>query len=346
MSIDAAALQEWATRLLEAWGYASDDAAFLAETLVDANLRGVDSHGVIRLPAYRARIDAGLVDPVATPVIERAGGVVSVDAAGTAGQLAARAAVDELAELSAEAGVACAAVRGSTHFGTAGFYARALARRGRVAFVVSNSEPVVVPFGGKEALLGTNPFAFAAPTTGDPISLDMATSTSAMGKVFVARAQGTPIPDDWGVDADGVPTTDPDAVVALLPAGGPKGYGLGFLVEILAGVLTGAAVAGDIGNMYSDFTKRQDVGHFMIAMDVTKFLPLELFTRRMDALVALAHETEPAPGFSAVLVPGEPEERTRRARAEGGIEIPDATVAELIELGELAGVAYPAEVAR
>lgn len=344
MSIDAAALQEWVSRLLEAWEHAPDDAEFLAETLVDANLRGVDSHGVIRLPAYRARIDAGLVDPSAVPVIERDGAVVSIDAAGAAGQFAARAAVDEVADLSADLGIACGTVRGSTHFGTAGFYARALARRGRIALVVSNSEPAVVPFGGREALLGTNPFAFAAPTSGDPISLDMATSTSAMGKVFVARAEGRPIPADWGVDADGVPTTDPDAVTALLPAGGPKGYGLGFLVEILAGVLTGAAVAGDIGNMYTDFTRRQDVGHFMIAMDVSKFLPWEMFVQRMDALVSRAHGTAPAPGFTDVLVPGEPEERTRRVRAEDGVEIPDATRAELVQLGELAGVAYPTEV--
>jgi len=346
MSIDAAELQGWVSRLLEAWEYAPDDAAFLAETLVDANLRGVDSHGVIRLPAYRARIDAGLVDPQASPLIERSAGVVKIDAAGASGQIAARAAVDELIALSSELGVASAAVRGSTHFGTAGYYARALARSGRVAIVVSNSEPIVVPFGGREALLGTNPFAFAAPTSGDPISLDMATSTSAMGKVLVARTRGESVPADWGVDAEGVPTTDPDAVVALLPAGGPKGYGLGFLVEILAGVLTGAAVAGDIGNMYSDFSKRQDVGHFMIAIDVAKFLPIETFTARIDALVALAHATEPAPGFGAVLVPGEPEERSRRARGEAGIEIPDATVAELVELGEIAGVAYPVEGAR
>lgn len=346
MSIDAPVLQDWAARLLAEWGYAPADAAFLADTLVDANLRGVDSHGVIRLAAYRARIDAGLVDPAAIPVVERSGGVIRVDAAGAAGQLAARTAVDELTALSGELGIATAAVRGSTHFGTAGYYARELARRGRVAVVVSNSEPIVVPFGGREALLGTNPFAFAAPTGGDPISLDMATSTSAMGKVFVAQAKGTAIPDDWGVDADGVPTTDPNRVTALLPAGGPKGYGLGFLVEILAGVLTGAAVAGDIGNMYTDFTKPQDVGHFMIAIDIAKFMPLDVFAQRMARLVEQAHATAPAPGFGAVLVPGEPEERTRVARADGGIPIPDATAAELAELGEASGVAYPGMTSR
>lgn len=341
MTIGGEELQTWASSLLTSWGYEPADAAYLATTLVDANLRGVDSHGVIRLPAYRARIDAGLVDPKASPKVTRDGGVVQVDAAGAAGQLAARTAVEEIAELSSQLGIATAAVRGSTHFGTAGFYARELARRGKIAIVVSNSEPIVVPFGGREALFGTNPLAFAAPTSGDPISLDMATSTSAMGKVLVARAKDTTIPADWGVDGDGVPTTDPHAVTALLPAGGPKGYGLAFLVEILAGALTGAAVANDIGNMYDDFSKPQNVGHWMVAMDVSRFLPLEHFLATMDALVATAHGVAPAPGNARVLVPGEPEELTRAARIAEGVPIPAATAAELAELGRAAGIPFP-----
>lgn len=343
MIIDGGRLQDWAAALLETWGYRPNDAAYLAETLVDADLRGVDSHGVIRLPAYRARIDAGLVVPGARPVVESSGAVVRIDAAGAPGQLAARAAVDEIDRLSSEHGIATAAVRGSTHFGTAGFYARALARRGKVAIVVSNSEPIVVPFGGREALLGTNPFAFAAPTSGDPVSLDMATSTSAMGKVLLAQAKGTPIPGDWGVDAAGVPTTDPDAVTALLPAGGPKGYGLAFLIEVLGGVLTGAAVAGDIGNMYSDFSKPQDVGHWMMALDVSRFIPLDDFVTRMDGLIDAAHSTAPAPGFDRVLVPGEPEESTRRSRVESGIDLPEATAEELTALGLASATPFPGE---
>ncbi|MCR2817253.1 Ldh family oxidoreductase [Microbacterium sp. zg.Y1090] len=341
MTIDAEQLRTWTTALLQTWGYEPEDAEYLSDTLVDANLRGVDSHGVIRLPAYRARIDAGLVDPAARPSVDRNGAVVRIDAGGTAGQLAARAAVDELTQLSGEFGVAAATVRGSTHFGTAGYYARALAGRGKVAVVVSNSEPNVVPFGGKSAFLGTNPLAFAAPTGGEPLSLDMATSTTAMGKVLVARAKGQPVPPDWGVDADGAPTTDAAAVVSLLPAGGPKGYGLAFLIEVLAGVLSGAAVAGDIGNMYTDFSKRQDVGHWMLAMDVAHFLPLPLFRDRIDALIDSAHGAEPAPGFDRVLVPGEPERLTAQAREAAGIDLPAATVESLIELGVAGGVPYP-----
>lgn len=345
MEIDGARLRSWVGQVTQTWGYEAADADYLAETLVDANLRGVDSHGVIRLPVYRSRIEEGLVDPQAEPIITRSGATVRLDANGGAGQLAARAALEEVDALCAELGVASAAIHGSAHFGTAGFYARELARRGRIALVVSNSEPVVVPFGGRDALLGTNPIAFAAPTSGDPLSLDMATSTSAMGKVLVARSRGEAIPEGWGVDAEGHPTTDPAAVAALTPAGGPKGYGLGFLVEILAGVLTGAAITSGIGDMYTDFTTPQDVGHWMLALDVERFQPRDRFIARMDALIAEAHAVAPAPGSDGVLVPGEPEERTRRHREAHGVDLPGAVLADLEQLGRDAGIAFPSRSA-
>lgn len=203
-SISAAVLRSWSAQLLSAWGYAQDDADYLAESLVEANLRGIDSHGVVRLPIYHRRIEAGFVDPRATPTIVTEDAVIRVDAAGAPGQLAARLATNALVMVAAKHGVATAVVKGSSHFGTAGHYARSLASQGFVALVVSNSEPIVVPFGGSKALLGTNPLAFAAPGPQQPISLDMATSTSAMGKVDLARSLGRPVPGDWGVDSGGL----------------------------------------------------------------------------------------------------------------------------------------------
>lgn len=342
-TIHAPDLAAWASRLLQRWGYAPDDADYLADTLVDANLRGVDSHGVIRLAAYHRRIEAGLVDPAARPEVHVDRGVVRVDARGASGQIAARAATDAVAEAARAHGVATATVRGSAHFGAAGYYARSLARAGFVAMVVSNSETIVVPFGGRTALLGTNPFAFAAP--GDPpVSLDMATSTSAAGKILVAQTEGRTIPLDWGVDADGVPTSDPAKVVSLSPFGGPKGYGIAFLVEVLAGVLSGAAVGRDIGNMYQDFSKPQDVGHWMLAVDVSAHMPPADFAERMAALVGMVHSTPPAPGFDEVLVPGEPEERVRATRLADGVPVSDAVLAELVALGERFGEPLTVEV--
>ncbi|MCU1637905.1 MAG: dehydrogenase [Microbacteriaceae bacterium] len=341
MLIEANSLESWAASLLECWDYRREDAAYLATTLVDANLRGVDSHGVARLPAYERRIVEKLVDPRAEPKVKVNGSVANVDANGAAGQIAARAASDSVLRLSRDFGAATASVRSSTHFGAAGFYARSLAANGQIAIVVSNSEPIVVPFGGRDPLLGTNPFAFAAPTSGAPVSLDMATSTSAMGKVLIAQATGQAIPDTWGVDEDGAPTTNPNAITALLPAGGPKGYGLGFLVEVLSGVLSGAAIAHGIGSMYTDFSKPQDVGHWMLAIDVEHFLPLEDFKSRIQGLVEMAHTTAPAAGFEEVLVPGEPEQRTQDTRARDGIPLPDATVSDLTELGRRYSTPFP-----
>ncbi|WP_026820726.1 Ldh family oxidoreductase [Arthrobacter castelli] len=341
MDIEADLLTSWATALLRRWGYTDADAEFLATTLVDANARGVDSHGVVRIPAYERRIAENLVDTRAVPKVDVSGAVIKVDANGAAGQIAARAAVESALELSREAGIACAAVRGSTHFGTAGYYARWLAGNGAIGIVVSNSEPIVVPHGGKKALLGTNPIAFAAPTESDAVSLDMATSTSAMGKVLIARATGQQVPDTWGVDDAGNPSTDPNAISALLPAAGPKGYGLAFLVEILGGVLSGAAVSHGLGSMYADFDRPQDVGHWILAINIEHFMPVAEFTKRSQALVELAHATEPAAQDNGVLVPGEPEERTRAERLRKGIPIPDEVVNELQQVGERHGVAFP-----
>lgn len=341
MPITADRLQQWVTDLLISWTYSADDAGYLADTLVDANLRGVDSHGVIRLAAYRARVDAGLTSPTAQPIVQGSGGTLRVDANGAAGQIAGRAAASAARDAARKHGIAAVAIHGSTHFGAAGYYARWLASEGLIAVVVSNSEPIVVPFGGRQPLFGTNPFAFAAPTSGAPISLDMATSTSAMGKVMVAQAEGRSVPDDWGVDEQGNRTTDPHAITALLPAGGPKGYALGYLVEVLGGVLSGAAITAGIGNMYSEFDRPQDVGHFMIAIDVTRFMPFDDFIERMDALSAEAHAVTPARGVSAVLVPGEPEERTSAERSSDGIPLADATIDELRALGAAAGLPFP-----
>ncbi|UCR88637.1 Ldh family oxidoreductase [Mycetocola spongiae] len=335
-----APLAAWAADLLRSWGYSREDAEFIADTLVEANLRGTDSHGVIRLPAYARRVDAGLIDPKAVPLLERRGSVIRVAGNLAAGQIAARDAAAAVLDAARENGIATAVVRGSAHFGTAGYYARWLAERGAVAIVVSNSEPIVVPFGGRDALFGTNPFAFAVPTSGAPLSLDMATSTSAMGRVLLAESLGETIPDTWGVDAEGRPTTDPAAVRALLPFAGPKGYGMGFLVEALGGALSGAAMASGIGAMYDNFERPQDVGHALIALNIEHFLPREEFLARMDTLVAEAHAARPAEGFSEVLVPGEPEERTRAARAAAGITIGPETVAELTALGEAHGVPF------
>jgi ureidoglycolate dehydrogenase (NAD+) len=341
LPVDADTLRRWVERVLVAVDYTAADAAFLAETLLDANLRGIDSHGVMRLPVYVQRIQAGLVDPRALPTVRTEGAVAHVEANGAAGQLASRAALEAVVTIAEEHGVGCAVVRGSAHFGTAGFYARWLAARSCLGLVVSNSESIVVPHGSSEAVLGTNPIAFAAPRGDRPLSLDMATSASAMGKVMVAADRGAVIPEGWGVDRSGRPTTDPAALHALLPLGGPKGYGLGVLVEVLAGVLSGAAIASDIGNMYRDLDRRQDVGHFVLALHLPHFLARDAFATRLEHLASLLTSARPAPGFDQVMLPGEPEERMRDERRRDGIPLDPATHAHLERLGAALSVPFP-----
>lgn len=341
LTIRATALNEWATNLITSWGYGVEDARYIADTLVDANLRGVDSHGVMRLPAYYERIRQGLIDPTASVNQTSTGATAHISADGVAGQLAAREAVATASALAAEFGVGIVGVSHSAHFGAAGYFARALAETGHISLVASNSEPLVVPFGGKRALLGTNPLAIAAPTQSGVVSVDMATSQAAMGKVLGARLSGENIPPDWGVDENGLPTSDPHQVQALLPAGGPKGYALGFFVEMLSAVLTGAAMSHDVGNMYTDFDKRQNVGHFFLALSVNHFMPRERFEARAEDLIGLAHAVEPADSAKPVLVPGEPESIMSELRKKSGIPLSEGVVTELSDLGESLGVPWP-----
>lgn len=341
--ISPAVLIQWVIDVLRAWGHPRADARFIADTLVDANVRGIDSHGVLRLPAYARRVEAGLVDTKAVPDIDESGGVARVNGNGAAGQIAARAGVEAVACRAREHGVGSAVVRSSAHFGAAGYYARMLAEDGFIAFVMSNSESAVVPFGGRAPLLGTNPLAFAAPAEPHPLVVDMATSTVAFGKVFVAEDAGVAIPDSWGVDGSGQPTTDPAVVQALLPLGGPKGYGLAMIVETLCGVLSGAAVGPAIGNMYTDFSKPQNSGHWLLALDINRFLPLAEFLDRMALLIGLAHGTPPAPGSSGVLIPGEPEESVRALRQGTGIPIPPPVLDDLATLGMHFGHRFPVD---
>jgi ureidoglycolate dehydrogenase (NAD+) len=338
--VPAESLANWSTRLLRAWGYSEADARFIAGTLVDANLRGVDSHGVIRLPPYEARVRAGLVDPAAKPIVTTTNAVVQVDAAGAAGQLAARSATEAVSSLAREHGVATAVVKHSAHFGAAGFYARMLAERGQIGMVLSNSEPIVVAHGGREALFGTNPFAFAAPAGETTISLDMATSTVAMGKVYLAASKHESIPSDWGVDAHGQPTTDPDAVMALLPMAGPKGYGISVMIEVLAGVLSGAGFGTELGSMYDDFSKPQNIGHWMLALDIEAFMPRSEFDTRIGGLVSMVRGTAPTDPARPILLPGEPEDRVQASRELEGIPLPDDTVAALRDIGRASAVPF------
>jgi LDH2 family malate/lactate/ureidoglycolate dehydrogenase len=210
-----------------------------------------------------------------------------------------------------------------------------------VGMSTTNSEPYVIPYGGVGHALGTNPIALAAPTPDGIWDTDMATSQVAVNKIFNARDEGRTIPDGWGVDEQGRPTTDPNQVHAAVPLGGYKGYALALLIEVLSGVLSGSGVGHGIGRLYED-PKPQDVGHFHLAIDVERLAGRERAGELLARLLGDLKQVPPAPGFDEVLVPGEPEARRQAEREREGIPLPPNVWAAFEELSTELGVAAPA----
>lgn len=322
-AIDHAVLEAWAGSLLRAVGLAGEAADTVALLLVETSLRGVDSHGVSRLPVYVERLRAGLTNADPQPRVERRDGAVAVvDGDGGPGQVAGMFATRLACEIAREHGIGAVGVRHSTHYGAAAPYVIRPAREGLVAISTTNAEPLTVPFGGIHAALGTNPIAFGAPTGDGVFVLDMATSQVAANRVFLARDEGEPsIPEGWAVDADGAPTTDPQRAEAVVPLGGYKGYGLALMVEVLSGVLTGAGVTHGIGRMYDEWDRAQDVGHFFLVLDPERTVGRVRFTRLLDGLLAELRAMPPAPGHHEVLVAGDPQLRTHAERERDGIPL-------------------------
>ena len=297
----------------------------------------------MRLPIYLRRLMAGVVRANAIPTVaHRQGSIAVVDGQDGLGPVAGVFAADVSAELALEHGVGAVVVKRSTHYGMAAYYVMRLASQRLVAFTASNVEPDVVPFGGAQPALGTNPIAFAAPAAQGQFVLDMATSQVAMGKIFLARGRAQSIPSGWAVDADGRVTTDAEAARAAMPLGGAKGYALAVMVEVLAGVLSGSAVGHQVGRMYDDWEKPQDVGHFFLTIDPDSVLGSDAFVERMSQLWRALKATPAAPGVDEVMVPGEPEARTRASRSAAGIAVPLPLYEELSAIGvQLGNVPEP-----
>jgi LDH2 family malate/lactate/ureidoglycolate dehydrogenase len=323
----AGELLHLAREVLEDAGAPRPTAATVADSLVESNLRGHDSHGVRRLVPYLRFIAEGQIDPATEPeVAQRTGAVAIIDGRQGFGQVAARLAVAELAALTREHGAAAAAIRRANHVGRLGEWVEQLADEGLVALAFCNAEPTVAPFGGRERRLGTNPLAWAAPRRppAPPLVMDWSTATMPEGKLAVALARGEHVPDSVLVNADGEPSRDPAdfyAGGALLPLGGHKGSGLSVMIQLVGGVLAGTGVFGEQGEATN--------GTVLIALDPGAFVPREDFEDEAEAFCAALAGTRPARGFDAVLVPGEPERRTRARRAQEGVPIPAATWSEL-----------------
>lgn len=333
-------LTRFATAALGASGLPEPAAALVADTLVDADARGIGSHGVTRLPVYARRLRAGLVSTTAEPQLKCSGALVSVDARNAMGAVAAQEGMAAAVRIADELGVGAAGVRHSNHCGALGYYVRWAARSGFVAIAASNAPVTMAYHGGRTPAVGTNPFAVAVPRhDGPPIVVDVATSATARGKIIVAAAEGKSIPEGWAIDAEGHPTTDPHAALAgaVLPLAGPKGSGIAMMVDLLCGVLTGAASGNEIGDLYGEWDRPQNVGHAFLA--IRPGPDLRAFAAQIEAFAAEIGELPPADGHERVLLPGEIEERALERARHSGITLPCSTMTALAELASELGIA-------
>jgi LDH2 family malate/lactate/ureidoglycolate dehydrogenase len=326
-------VQEVARDIAVAAGVPPEDANLLAGSLVDADLNGASTHGVSRLSIYIRRIQKGLIDPRAELKVEvRRPAVLVVDAGSGLGQVQALKVLEMLFPLAAEYGVASATIRNSQHFGALSYYSALAAQRDMILLAMTNCEPAMPPHGASEAFFGTNPIAASFPTgSGNPVTVDLATSVVARGNIIAAARKGEAIPAGWAIDAEGSPTTDAEAALAgaVLPMAGHKGYALAVLVEALAGVLSGAAVGDRVGSMYKDMDRKQDVGHFFCLLDVSAFMDVQVWTERLDAMVQGIKGRRKRPGVDEILVPGEPWQRTAARHRREGVPIDERTCREL-----------------
>ncbi|MFJ8244465.1 ureidoglycolate dehydrogenase [Peribacillus asahii] len=309
-------------KLIEA-GLNEGHAEKVAEVLVHADLRNVNSHGVLRTEHYVNRLQAGGINPDAQISFQSTGPVTGiVDGDDGFGHVIGDVAMDHAIEMARNNGVGMVTVMNSSHCGALSYFVQKAADAKLIGVAMSHTDKIVVPFGGKTSFLGTNPIAYGVPAkTKKPLILDMATSNVALGKILQAREEGKEIPEGWGVDENGASVTDPNKVVALSTFGGPKGYGLSVMVDVFSGLLAGAAFGPHIGKMYDDLDKKRKLGHYFCVINPSFFTDIDLFLEQMDRMMEELQQVPPAPGVDRVYVPGEIEQLHEARNLEQGITI-------------------------
>lgn len=318
--VPVAALVELTSAIFTAAKVPAADARYAAQSLITADCEGIGSHGVMLVPMYVDRLLAGSIAPVASiSMVHDGGAAIVLDAHHCLGQISARESVRLLVQRGARHGLASVAVRNGFHFGTAGYWARQVAAGGLVAMVMSNTRPLMPPPGGSERIVGNNPLALAVPTASGPaLVTDMAMSATAMGRVRLAQSSGRPIPDGWAADEDGQPTTDPAAAIKgmLLPAAGPKGFGLAVLIDLLCGGLSGGAIAGEVKPLYGDAAQPYGCAHFFLAIDPRAFGVAATLPARVDHFAGTIRGAKRAAGADRLYAPGDLEAERREQNRE------------------------------
>ncbi len=360
-------LERFVSDVLHTFGVNDAEAAVTARVLVAADLRGIPSHGVARLGRYVQGLKAGFIRPgVTVDIVEPAPAVGVIDARNGIGQVVSDLAMDLAVAKARTSGVGVVTVRNSNHFGIAGYYVQKAIDAGMIGICLTNAAPLVVPTNGADAVLGTNPIAVGAPgVDGVDFLLDMATSVVPRGKLEVYDRNRKQMPVGWAVDEHGYDSKNPGRVLAnllqragggILPLGGRgdefsghKGYGLALLVDVLSGVLSGAAFGLEVDNVHaaagSGSVPAPRVGHFFLALDVARFMPLDEFRQRLSALFAMLKESRKALDKSTIYVHGEKERARTHLHERSGIPLTDNVLSALRRIAAECGVRAPVTVA-
>jgi ureidoglycolate dehydrogenase (NAD+) len=337
-------LAAWAIGCLEKVGVPHDEAKLVGESLVQTSAWGIDSHGVLRLTHYLNRLSRGSITCASVPVVMRTGPATAhVHGGDGLGIIHATLAMETAIEIAKETGAGVVGVEHSSHCGAMGLYTRMAAREHLIGIALTHSSSVVVPHGGRDKYFGTNPISIAFPrAAGEPVCLDMATSQVAWNKVLNARIEGRELDRDVAVDAEGKPTTDPNAARAAIPLGGPiygyKGYGLAFMIDLLCGALNGMTFGPHINSMYEDLDEPRKIGHLCIAIDPARFAGAAMLEATVDAVV------KDLKTRGEILFPGEPELIEQEKRRIEGIPIDAAALADMKRWSAKLGMPSPTEM--
>jgi LDH2 family malate/lactate/ureidoglycolate dehydrogenase len=332
MKIGEKILKKFSKDILLKQGVSEDRAEIVSTCMVLANLRGVDSHGIRRLPVYVQRIEKGLIQPQGTVTLSsEKNATVVLDGGMTFGEVVGRRACDIVVQKAKHYGIGTVVCRNTNHFGMAACYGLYLAEHDMISLILSNANASIAPWGGTSPMFGTNPLCITIPAKRRPhIVLDMAVSIVARGKIRAAAEKGEKIPKTWAIGPDGTPTDDPSEAIrgSLLPIGGPKGYGMAVVIDILSGFLSNAQYSTGIKSMF-DLSGPSGMGHLFLSIDVENFLSADMFKEKVDEYIKSIKDSPKKEGVAEIYLPGELEHLSTVKKRKEGILLPKEVLKKL-----------------
>lgn len=332
-------LINFASLVYQEYGVPKTDADILADSLVQADLWGHQSHGLLRLPWYAERLKKRVMTPeTKLSYVSDSGALGVIDANDGIGQVAATIAMNDAIERAKKFGIGAIAVRNSNHFGTCMYYTQKAAEQNCIGFLTTNGSPAIAPWGGMKKIIGTNPWSYASPAGRyAPMILDIANTAVARGKIYLAKNRNEQIPPGWALNSKGEPTTDPQEAIdgIILPMAGHKGYAISAMMDVLSGVISGSCWGEKVHGPYN-YERKSGAGHFMLAIKIETFRNIKDFNQEIEQMIESIKATPKTPGTEQIYYPGELESINDRNNRRNGIRYPIGTVNELKRIaGEL-----------